>query len=69
VPAGTYRVRVSNGHATAGLDSFVSPASPHVTTILSVVDLGSVSLERPHWWALRPDDAQQDLQRRFMPLV
>ena len=32
VPTGTYHVSVSNGHAAGALDSFVSPAFPHVSS-------------------------------------
>jgi hypothetical protein len=41
VPPGTYHVSVSNGHASSTMDSFVSPAQPHVTT-LTVVAAASV---------------------------
>ena len=36
VPPGTYRITVSNGYAASTLDSFVSPAQPHVDSITVV---------------------------------
>ena len=44
VPPGTYRVSVSNGYATSKLDTFVSPAQPHVQTI-TVVSAASVAFD------------------------
>lgn len=41
VPPGTYKVSVSNGRANSVLNSFVSPAQPHVET-LTVVAAASV---------------------------
>eukprot|EP01045_Picozoa_sp_COSAG04_P006955 COSAG04_NODE_352_length_16097_cov_3.125328_12_plen_290_part_00 len=44
VPPGTYHVSLSNGYASSGLDSFVSPATPHLKT-LTVVSAASVEFD------------------------
>lgn len=45
VPPGTYSVHVSNGYSTTALDSFVSPETPHQSTItvVSPADLAFAS--------------------------